>query len=147
MLDLLERAGELAGAAGTRTLFPGCGFLAHHVGMQRARAFPGEVKLFGVLWPLVDDDVDHLRDHVAGALDDHGVADADVAPITPRLAVAADPLDVTLIVQRHVLHDHAADADRLELADRRERAGTADPNLDVAPHGAGALRPGFVRNT
>jgi len=33
-------------------------------------------------------------------------------------------------VQRDVLHDHAADADRLELADRRERAGAADLDFD-----------------
>ena len=47
----------------------------------------------------------HLRDHVAGALDHHGVADADVVP-----------RDLVVIVQRGVLHDDAADGDRLELA-------------------------------
>ena len=62
--------------------------------------------------------VDHLRDDVAGALDDDGVADADIAAVAQRLAVAADALDVVLVVQRDVLHDDAADADRLELADR-----------------------------
>ena len=61
-------------------------------------------------------DVDHLRDDVAGALDDDGVADADIAALAQRLAVAADALDVVLVVQRGVLHDDAADADRLELA-------------------------------
>src|SRR5215203_1125885 len=69
MLDFLERTGELAGAAGTRTFLAGCRFLAHDVGVQRARAFFREVKLFRVLWPLVDHDIDNLRNHVAGALD------------------------------------------------------------------------------
>ncbi len=49
-------------------------------------------------------------------------------------------------MQRHVLHDDAADANRLELADRRERAGSPDLNLDVAQHGHGALRRELVRN-
>ena len=65
---------------------------------------------FGVLRPLVDHHVDHLRDDVAGALDDDGVADADIAALAHLLAVAADALDVVLVVQRDVLHDDAADA-------------------------------------
>src|SRR6202000_2126420 len=123
MFDLLERTGELAGAAGARAFFSSRRFLAHHDGVQRARAFPGEMKLFRILWPLVDDDIDHLRDHVAGALNDHGIADPDVAPVTQRFAVAADALDVILILQRHVLHDDAAETDRLERADPGKRSG------------------------
>ena len=115
-------------------------------GVQRARAFRGEVIGLGVLRPLVDDDVDHLRDDVAGALDDDGVADADVAALAQGLAVAADALDVVLVVQRDVLHDDAADADRLQLADRRERAGAADLDLDVFQHGGGALGRELVRD-
>src|ERR1019366_3949733 len=65
--------------------------------------------------------------------------------IAQWLAVAADALDVVLVVQGDVLHDDAADADRLELGDRRERAGAADLNLDVLEHGDGALSPEFVR--
>ena len=91
-------------------------------------------------------DVDHLRNHVAGALDDDGVADPDVAALAQLLAVAADALDVVLVVQRDVLHDDAADADRLELADRRERAGAPDLDLDVAQHRRGALGREFVRD-
>ena len=99
-----------------------------------------------LLRPLVDDNVDHLRNDVAGTLDDDGVADPDVAALAQLLAVAADSLDVILIVQRHVLHDDAADPDRLELADRRERAGAADLDLDVLQHGHGALGRKFVRD-
>ena len=45
VLDLLERAGKLAGAAGAGALLAGRGLLAHHVGVQIARAFLG--KLYG----------------------------------------------------------------------------------------------------
>ena len=126
VLDLLERTGELAGAAGARALLAGRGFLAHDVGLQRARAFRRKTVGLGVLRPLVDHHVDHLRDNVAGALDDDGVADADIAAVAQGFAATADALDVVLVVQRGVLHHHAADADRLELRRRRERAGAAD---------------------
>src|SRR6185369_1432967 len=118
MLDLLVGTGELAGAAGARALLASSGLLAHHLGMQRARASRRKVIL---LLPtrLIRYYVNNLRNHVAGALDDHGVADPDIAALAQLLAMAADSPDVILIVQRDVLHDDAADADRFELADRR----------------------------
>ena len=146
MLDLLVGTGELAGAAGARALLAGRGLLAHDVGVQRARTFLRKVIGLRVLRPLVDHDIDDLRNHVAGALDDDGVADPDIAALAQLLAVAADALDVVLVVQRDVLHDDAADADRLELADRRERAGAPDLDLDVPQHGHGALGREFVRD-
>src|SRR4029078_2619669 len=39
MLNLLERAGDTAAAAQARALLARRGFLAHHVGVQRARTF------------------------------------------------------------------------------------------------------------
>src|SRR6185312_10062759 len=146
VLDLLERTGELAGAARAGALLAGCGLLAHHVGMQRTRALLRKMEDLRILRPLVDDDVNHLRNDVAGALDDDGIANPDVAPLAELLAVAADPPDVVFVVQRHVLHDDAADPDRLELADRRERAGAPDLDLDVLQHGHGALGRKFVRD-
>src|SRR5580692_10149634 len=146
VLDLLEGTGELAAAAGARALLAGRGLLAHHVGVQRARTLLRKVKLFGILRPLVDHDIDHLRNHIAGALDHDRVADPDIAAVAQRLALVADPFDVVFIVQRHVLHDDAADADRLQLADRRERAGAPDLNLDIAQHRDGALGWELVRN-
>ena len=146
MLDLLVRTGELAGAAGAGALLAGRGFLAHHVGVQRARTFLRKMKYLRVPRPLVEHDVDHLRDHVAGALDDDGIADPDIAALAQLLAVAADALDVVLIVQRDVLHDDAADADRLKLADRREGAGAPDLDLDIPEHGHGALGRELVRD-
>src|ERR1700731_2478706 len=139
MLDLLIGAGELTGAAGARALLAGRGLLAHDVGVQRARTFLRKVIRFCFLWPLVDHDIDDLGNDVAGALNDHRVADPDVAALAQLFAVAANAPDVILIVQRDVLHDHAADADRLELADRREGAGAPDLDLDVAEYRHGAL--------
>src|SRR6266849_3945934 len=138
MLDLLVGTGEFAGAAGASALLAGRGLLAHHVGVQRARTFRRKVIL---LLPtrLVRYYVHHLRNDVAGALDDDGVADPDIAALAQLLAMAADSPDVILVVQRDVLHDDAADADRLKLADRRERAGAPDLNLDIPEHGHGAL--------
>src|SRR5689334_20227369 len=129
MLDLLERTGELAAAAGARALFAGRGLFPHHVRVQRTGAFLREVKLFRALRPLVDHDIDHLRDHVASPLDHDGIADPDIATLAQHFALVADAADIILIVQRDVLHDDATDADRLELADRRERAGA--PDLDL----------------
>ena len=42
------------------------------------------------LRPLLDHHVDDLRDHVAGALDDHGVAEAQILAAADRAAVGAD---------------------------------------------------------
>ena len=44
----------------------------------------------GVRRPLVDHDIDDLRNDVAGALDHDGVADPDIAALAQLLAVAAD---------------------------------------------------------
>src|SRR5467141_878018 len=145
MLDLLVGTGELAGAAGARALLAGRGLLAHHLGMQRARTFRRKVIL---LFPtrLVRYYVNNLRNDVAGALEDHGVADPDIAALAQLLAMTADAPDVILIVQRDVLHDDPADADRFELADRRERAGASDLDLDIPEHGHGALGRELVRD-
>ena len=139
-LDLLRRADEPAGAAAHRLAL-----LAH--GMAAAgRAFGGKFVRLGAPRPLLQHHVDDLRNDVAGALDRHGVADADVGAAADRIAVVADALDVVLVVQRGVLHHHAADRDRLELGDRRQRAGAADLDLDVAQHGGGALGRELVRD-
>src|SRR5450432_4244730 len=114
--------------------------------MQRARAFLREAIGFCVAGPLVEHDVDDLRDDVAGALDDDGVADPDIAALAQLFAVAADALDVILVVQRDILDDDAADADRFKFADRRERAGAPDLDLDIPEHGHGALGRELVRD-
>src|SRR6202790_1797828 len=146
VLDLLVGAGEFAAAAGARALLPGRGLLAHHPAAQRTRTFLRELIGPGVLGALVEHHIHHLRDDIAGALDDDGIADPYIAALAQLLAVAADAPDVILVMQRDVLHDDAADADRLELADRGEGAGASDLDLDIPQHGHGALGRELVRD-
>ena len=93
-----------------------------HVGLCAAR-------------PLVEHDFENLRDDVAGALHDDRVADAHVLA-----------RDLVLVVQRRVGDDDAADRDRLQLGDRRQRAGAADLDLDRLDDRRRPLGGEFVRD-
>src|SRR5580692_4762349 len=135
VLDRLKGTGELAGATGTRALGAAGDDLAHHVGVQRARAYSRKLIRLGAARALVEDDAEHLRNDVAGALDGHRVADADI-----------EPLDLLFVMQRCVLHHDTADRHRLELGDRRQRTGAADLNLDVLDDGGRLLGGEFVRD-
>ena len=80
-------------------------------------------------------DTQDLRDDVTGALD------LTVSPMrTSRRAISS------ALCKRRVLHHDAADRDRLELRNRRERAGAADLNVDAADDRGGALGRKFVRD-
>src|SRR5262249_39391555 len=136
MLNFLIRTGELAGAPGTGTFLAGRRFLAHDVRMEITRAFLRKVIGLGVLWTLVDD--------VVRTLNDNGIADADVAAVSQRFAVAADALDVVFIVQGDILHDHSTHADGIEFADRRKRSGSADLKFDILEDGHRAFGGKFV---
>ena len=103
--------------------------------MQRTRALFREFIRLGAARPLVFDDAEHLRNDVAGALDRHRVADANV-----------EPRDLFGIVQRGVLHHDAADGHRFELGDRRQKAGAADLDFDVPDDGRRLLGREFVRD-
>src|SRR5215471_7545806 len=144
MLNFLIRTGELAGAPGTGTFLAGRRFLTHDVRMEITRAFLRKVIGLGVLWTLVDDDVHDLRNDVARTLNDNGIADADVAAVSQRFAVAADALDVVFIVQGDILHDHSTHADGIEFADRRKRSGSADLKFDILEDGHRAFGGKFV---
>ena len=96
----------------------------------------GEHERLRVLRPPLEYHGNDLRDHVAGALQHHGVADADV--------LAGD---LVLVVQRRVLHQHAADIHRLEPRDRRQRAGAADLDADVAAARSSPVRRGTSRRS
>ena len=67
-----------------------------------------------------DDGPDDLRDDVAGALDDDGVADADVLA-----------MDVVFVVERREADGGAADVHGLEDGVGVEAAGAADVDADV----------------
>ena len=72
-----------------------------------------------VLRPFREDRPDDLRDHVAGAANDHRVALADVLPP-----------DLVLVVQRRVRDRDAAHEHGLEDGERRDLPGAAGVDLD-----------------
>ena len=116
-LHRLRRADQAAGAA-------------HHHLAGRAhgvaatdRAGLGEDVGLRAGGALVRQDGDDLRNHIAGALDDHGVAGADV--------LAGD---FVFVVQRGACHQHPADIDRQQFGDGRERAGAPDLDVDRLQH-------------
>ena len=89
--------------------------------------------------------VEHFGNHVAGALNDDRVADADVDAVANFLAVAADAADVILVVQSRVRDDDAADRDGPQSRQRIERTGPADIDLDGVEDCRRLLRGKFVR--
>ncbi len=96
--------------------------------MQRAGAVGGKGVGLGAFGALVQHHLDDLRDHVAGALQDHGVAHADVLA-----------RDLIGIVQGGVLDHHPAHGHRAQARHRRDRPGAADLDVDGVQHGAGPL--------
>src|SRR5262249_50552993 len=135
MLNFLRRTGELASAAGNRALLTSCRRVAHHGGVQRARAAAGKSVRLCRFRALLRYYAQHFRDDVAGALDRHGVADAH-----------AKALDLVGVVQRGVLHHDPPDSHRLQTRNRRERAGATDVDIDRFYDGRGFLGWKLVRN-
>ena len=82
-----------------------------------------------------DEHADHLRNHVAGAADDHGVADAHV--LAPHLV---------LVVQRRIGDGDAADEHRLEARDGGHRAGATHLHVDAQHLGRHLLGRKLVRD-
>jgi hypothetical protein len=123
------------------------GAAPHHVGAPGARidlahrlAAAGRAQLrhpvgLGTAGALVEDDAHDLRDHIAGAAHDHGVADAGVLA-----------RDLVLVVERGVGDDDAAHRHRLELGGGRQRAGAAYVDHDVEEPGGGFLGGELVRD-
>ena len=90
--------------------------------LQRTRAFLREMIGLGVLRPLLEHDVEHLRDDVAGALDRSPCRRC----ARPSRSISSSLCSVAFCTTTPPTRD------RLELGDRRERAGAADLDLDVA---------------
>src|SRR5690606_18658837 len=106
--------------------------LAH--GFRAAdRADGGEGEGDGVGGAQVFDHADDLGDDVASALQDDGVADADV--------LAGD---LVFVVQGGVAHHDAADGDGVQARDGGQGAGAADLDVDAFQHGRGLLRRELV---
>src|SRR6185437_817850 len=128
-LDGLRRADEPATAA-PRSL----AFLAHRF----AAAFRTDMREFeGLRFPRPPrrNNADNLWDDVAGALDDDRVAFANVLA-----------LDLILVMQGGAADDDAADRDRLELGNRRQRAAPADLDADLLEQRLRLLRREFMRD-
>ena len=100
--------------------------------LSHSRAVVGErVRVARLLAGQV---LDHLRDHVAGALEDDAVADPH-----------AQPRDLVAVVQRDVGDRDPADQHRGEPPDRGQLAGAADLDVDGLQRRLGALGGKLVR--
>ena len=84
------------------------------------RAAVGHFEAAHFLGALGENRADDARNHVAGARDEHGIADADVVA-----------LDIVGVVQRRALDRHAADRDRFQHGVGIERSGAPDADHDV----------------
>uniref|UniRef100_A0A0N4ZWK6 Amidase domain-containing protein n=1 Tax=Parastrongyloides trichosuri TaxID=131310 RepID=A0A0N4ZWK6_PARTI len=125
--DDLGVADQAAGAAAL-DLVP----LAHGFGAADG-ADGGEDVRDGALGTQRIDHADDLGDDVAGALQDDGVADADV--------LAGD---LVLVVQGGVADHDAADGDGMQAGDGGQGAGAADLDVDAFQNGRGLLRRELV---
>ena len=128
-LDRLRRAGQAADAA------PHCLALAAHRVAAAGRAFVGEDKGRRVRRPVFQHWTQYLRDHIAGALQDHGIAHAHI--------LAGD---LVLIMQGGAADHDAADIHRLQIGDRGQGAGAADLDFDVEDPGLCLLGREFMGN-
>ena len=126
-LGALRRANQPAGAAHIDLAFFGHRLAAAfgaviRKSIGRALLFPGQV-------------LDHLRDHVAGALDHHPVAGAH-----------PQPRDLVAVVQGYVGDHHPAHGHRPQPPHRRQLAGTTDLDGDRLQHRFRPLGRELVRN-
>src|SRR5579871_397615 len=129
-LDRLSGTDEAARAA------PGGFALLAHGDAVAFRAAMRKVEGLAPARTLFLDDAHDLRNDIAGALDDHRVADTDVLA-----------LDLVFIVQGRAANDDAAHRDGLEIGDRRQRAASADIDEDVVDHGLRLLCREFMRDS
>src|SRR5262249_17849863 len=136
VLLALEGACEFAGTTENRSLLARCRRSTHQRRLQGTWAMFGKMVGLGILRPLLQDHFQDLRDDITGTLDHHGVAEAH----------AEAPYFVG-VVQSRVLHDNTADRHRLELGDRRQRAGAPDLDLDSLDDRGRFLRRKLVRNS
>src|SRR5690606_19935698 len=145
-LDRLGRADQLARATATAVFLAGLLVNLARGGRTADRASMGHFVGLGIGRALVDEHIDDLGDDITCPLDGDRVADADILALADRHAGAVAAGDIVLVVQRHIDHGDAADADRIEPGDRGERAGAADLYFDIAHHGAGLFGRELVRH-
>ena len=143
MLDVLDRLGaadEAAGAAGDGIQLAGFLVFLPHRMAAADRAFRREDIFCRILWPLLQHNIEDLRNDIAGALDDNRVTDPDIMLLlADTLTGIADALDIVGIVQGGIGHDHAADRHRRQTGDGCQRAGAPNLNVDGLDRGKGLL--------
>ncbi len=127
-LEPLRRADEAARAADVDFAL-----LRHGFAAALGAMFGEDV---GVARLVASEILDHLRDHVAGALDANAVADAQ-----------SEALDLVAVVERDVGDDDAPDPDRLQPPDRGQLAGAPDLDVDRLQRGLRLLSGDFVRES
>ena len=127
-LNSLRRTGQTPGTAPD-------GFVFFSDGMSAAfRTDLGKLKFDRIGTALFFQNLDDLRNNVAGSLNDNRIADADVFAFY-----------FILIVKRSVRNDDAADVDRFQIGNGGQGAGAADLNSDVVDAGYGPLSRKFMR--
>ena len=116
----LSRAGETARAAAHDVLRSVLRIGIAHRDRSARRAVIGEFVRLARCGAFLEDDAYNLWDHVAGPLNDDGIADPHVFA-----------RDLILVVQRRIRDDDAADGDRLEFRHGCQGAGATDLNVDA----------------
>ena len=130
--EVLQTLFELGGAGGVHAA--PVGLALRPEGHAAARGTLGRERvLHGVRGTPGGHDLHDIGNHVAGALDEHGVAHADV--LAP---------DLVLVVQAHVADDDAGQRHGGELGHGRQGAGLADIDLDGLHDGGGLARGELV---
>ena len=124
----LCRTGQTAGAAADGLFFADGVGAANRTGVRKN-------KLGSSGRTFVQTDADNLRDNIAGALDNYGVADADIFTF-----------DLVFVVKGGVRNHYAADIDRFQIGNGREGAGAADLNADIVYSRQSLFGRKFVRN-
>ena len=99
------------------------------------RALLGNLHRPGVFGAALGDDLHHLRNHVARAADNHGIADHQ-----------PQSRDFVHVVQGRIGHGNTRDLDRFQARHRGDRAGASDLELDVEQFRELFHRREFVRD-
>ena len=131
---MLDPAPDLRRALAVHATDRHLAFVLHHCAAA-LRAMLRHSEFFLAPRPQIGANADDRGNHFARFFDQHGVADPDVLP-----------LDLFFVVQRRPAHRAAADYDRLECGDRRQRSGAPDLNQDVEQLRFNSLRLVFERD-
>src|SRR3984957_18439084 len=137
VLGALMRAGKLPGAPGNGTFFSRGSLVPHDVSLERTRAHCRKLirRRLGTLRPAFENDAEHLRNDIAGALQCHRITNAHV-----------EGADVGFVMEAGIGDDDTANSHRSQFRHGRERPSTTDLNVDSLHDGRRLLRRELVGN-